>query len=59
MNINPRQINEMCDAGRPLVEWFNKNLPPYCHILIDIDSITLIEDVVKIRVPIKPQESHE
>lgn len=45
MEITEKQRQEMLEAARPLLKWHNDNCHPHCRLIVDANTIELIEGV--------------
>ncbi len=43
MTISDKQSAEMLEAAKPLLKWLNDNCHPHCRIIIDPDTVELVE----------------
>ena len=47
MKLTRKELIEMLNAAKPLINWINDNCHPHCRALVDNESVELLEGIAK------------
>lgn len=47
MILNNEKSEEMLEIAKPLIKWMNENCHPHCKIIIEPDSVELVEGITR------------
>jgi hypothetical protein len=45
MTLTKEQHDQMLEAAKSLMQWLNNNCHPHCKLLVDQDTVELVESV--------------
>lgn len=43
--MTPKEKNLLLEAAKPLIEYLNNNYHPHCKIIVECDSVEVVEGV--------------